>query len=462
LYRQYVERSIAKTDSLTTQIKKWWQTAATFEKKWQIGVCAALAISLLGALIYSASSRDLQKFLQTIGFDAAQSTMIAGTSTGEVWTYAIFLALAILLVTAVMSGWFSGARAKWAGIIIAVFLAVDLGRANKPWIIYWDAKQKYESNPVLDTLKDKAYEHRAVLLPFQMPQMQMLSQLYGIELLQQLFQYHNIQSLDVIQEPRASSETMNYRRNFGSTERLVREWQLTNTKFFFGLNGQFIGMLNQQLDPVQQRFKVHTAFNIVPKSGITQAQKLEDLTMTPDPNGEYALIEFTGALPRAKLFTNWQLSTNETSTLSALADPKLDPFTTIILEKENISIPAPSEKSVADAGSVTIESYAPKKVVLNANASAPCMLLLNDGRHPDWRVTIDGKPAPIYRANYLMRAVYLEPGQHKVIFEFAPSMKAFYISFTAVIAGLIFMGLVFVWPKKMEIPATTQSAEVKS
>ena len=452
LFRDFIERPVTPA-----------AISSPDRKKWQMGLYAALGVSALGALIYSAMKKDLEKTLATYGFDPAQShpAMLASYSITEVWIYLFVLAASIGLVTAIMNGWFSGARARTAGIIIALFLAIDLGRADKPWIIYWDAKQKYESNPILETLKEKAYDHRVIIFPFQIPQMQMLSQLYGIELLQQTFQYHNIQSLDVIQEPRASSDTMNYRRNFGSADRLVREWQLTNTRFFLGLNGQFISMINDQLDPALKRFKLHTAFKIVPKEGVMKAEKLEDLTMTPDPNGEYALIEFTGALPRAKLFSNWQISTNSDSTLKTLTEPAFDPFSSVIIEGDTAGIPAPAAGKTADAGTVTFESYAPKKIVLNANATAPSMLLLNDRDNPDWRVTIDGKPGTILRANYLMRAVYLPAGQHQVTFEFAPPVRAFYLSLGAVISGLALMGILMVWPKRKEEPVTP-SAEVKS
>ncbi len=456
LYRDYIERSISKTDSVTAQIKKWWAAATTFERKWQLGAVAAVGVSLLGALIYSASKRDLEKHLQTIGFDAPQSAMVASWSTSEFWLYALFLLVAVALVTAVMSGWFSGTRAKWAGVIMAIFLAVDLGRADKPWIIYWDAKQKYESNPILETLKDKPYEHRVIMLPFQIPQMQMLSQLYGIELLQQLFQYHNIQSLDVIQEPRAALETTKYRRNFASADKLVREWQLTNTRFFLGMSGQFLDMLNQQLDPVEKRFKQHTAFKIVPKAGISQPTRLEELTMIPDPQGEYALIEFTGALPRAKLYSQWQVSTNSDSTLKTLADPAFNPATTVVLEQGE-AVPNPSTNAV-DPGTVTIEKYEPKHIVLKANANAASILLLNDGDNPNWHAFVDGQPAKILRANYLMRAVALQPGQHTVEFKFEPSRRTLYVSTAAVVLGVLLLGFLLVAPKRVETPVAPKTS----
>ena len=41
--------------------------------------------------------------------------------------------------------------------------------------------------------------------------------------------------------------------------------------------------------------------------------------------------EFTGALPRAKLYTNWQVVTNDQAALARLVDPAFDPSTTVLL-----------------------------------------------------------------------------------------------------------------------------------
>jgi len=50
---------------------------------------------------------------------------------------------------------------------------------------------------------------------------------------------------------------------------------------------------------------------VIPKPGITQPTGLEELTAMPSDDGDLALIEFTGALPRAKLYSNWQVDTND-------------------------------------------------------------------------------------------------------------------------------------------------------
>ena len=81
-------------------------------------------------------------------------------------------------------------------------------------------------------------------------------------------------------------------------------------------------------------------------------------------------------------------------------------------------------------------SYAPKHIVLNAKAAAPAVLLLNDKYDPNWKVLVDGKPAPLLRCNYVMRGVQLAPGDHRVEFHYEPSTTALYISLAAIGLGL--------------------------
>jgi len=47
-------------------------------------------------------------------------------------------------------------------------------------------------------------------------------------------------------------------------------------------------------------------------------------------------------------------------------------------------------------------------------------LVMDDGWFPGWTATIDGRAAPVLRADYLLRAVRLSPGRHTVRFVYAP------------------------------------------
>jgi len=189
-------------------------------------------------------------------------------------------------------------------------------------------------------------------------------------------------------------------------------------------------------DPQKRRFRAHTPFNLFFRN-----QEARTIGARVEENGPFALIEFTGVLPRAKLYTQWQTSTNEQATLAKLADPTFDPHQ-VVLVADSISSPDAASANAA-AGTVEIASYAPKRVELKANATAPSVLLLNDRFDPGWKVSVDGKPATLLRANFLMRGVQLPAGQHTVVFSYQPASKVFYISLAATLLGLALCA--FVW-----------------
>jgi hypothetical protein len=48
------------------------------------------------------------------------------------------------------------------------------------------------------------------------------------------------------------------------------------------------------------------------------------------------------------------------------------------------------------------------------------VLVLTDLHYPGWRVSVDGEPRALRRANAIFRAVVLEPGEHRVVHRYAP------------------------------------------
>ena len=206
-------------------------------------------------------------------------------------------------------------------------------------------------------------------------------------------------------------------------------------------------MLNQQIDPGKQRFRVHTRFDVGPKPEVPNPTGLDELTAVIKPDGQYAVFDFTGALPRAKLYTNWLISTNDEATLSQLANPGFDPERTVLTAD---ALPAQGSLGATNqnAGTVEFVSYASRRIVLDAKAAAPSVLLLNDKYNPDWKVLVDGKAANLLRCNYLMRGVYLPAGSHAVEFRFDPQVSGLYISVAALVGGLMLLGYLVLDAKK--------------
>lgn len=86
------------------------------------------------------------------------------------------------------------------------------------------------------------------------------------------------------------------------------------------------------------------------------------------------------------------------------------------------------------------------RVVIRAGTPGDGYLALMDTYNPDWKVDVDGRPAPLMRANGLFRAVHLTPGAHIVTFTFRP--RKFYEG--AATTALTALGLAIwsVWARR--------------
>jgi len=449
---RYLDAAAPALTGLSAHLKLWWAKANPFDKRWTRGCIFAIVASFLAWLLYASSRGGLEKQLHETGFsDPNQAAQIASFSVHTLGWFVPLLALVVFFLTILISGWFAGPRAKLGAFLLGSLLVLDLARADLPWIIYWNYPQKYASNPVIDLLREKPYEHRVAILPLermlrldQLPPSARpfvesyiaLYNLYHVEWKQQHFQYYNIPCLDVVQMPRKPEDLETFEKVV--TPAPVRNWELTSTRYLLAPTGA-LELLNQQLDPVHKRFRVAAQFDIVPKPGAMNTGDLEQLTAAINTNGQLALIEFTGALPRAKLYANWQTSTNDQHTLEQLPSTSFDPAQTVMVANP-LPEPPKTNSTNQPAGSVDFVSYAPKRIVLHAKAESPSVLLLNDKFDPNWKVSVDGKPDTVLRCNYIMRGVQVPAGDHQIEFRFEPPVTALYVSLSAIVLGLGLIG----------------------
>jgi hypothetical protein len=70
---------------------------------------------------------------------------------------------------------------------------------------------------------------------------------------------------------------------------------------------------------------------------------------------------------------------------------------------------------------VKVRSENPTRVVLEAQLSRPGLVILADVFDDDWRLTVDGQPAAILRANLLMRAAAVNSGVHTLVYTYEPA-----------------------------------------
>jgi hypothetical protein len=460
LFTAYMQNPVRRVGGFFAQFKVWRSSASTFEQIWLVGSVFVIGIAAVAWVMYSGKMDELQKYLTTVGIPEDEAAGVAHFSLGAVGWFIFFLLLTVGLLLFIFIGRFSGPRAKWGGVLVAALLLVDLGRADQPWINYWDTAYKYADDPIVNFLADKPYEHRVGMLGGDPKDQQylILNEMYGTAWKQHLFWYHNIQCVDIVQEPRVGQDKIDFMAAINGNP--LRHWELTSARYLLG-ESAIVPFLNQRLDPQKGRFKVAqlpdgrpATFDLTlkPEVTYTPSGKLvnamlqrevdnpssADFTSVLDPNGKLAVIEFTGALPRASLIPNWRVNTNDAETLQILASPDFDPHQTVLVTN---SIPAPPPPGPnPGTGNVSITDYAPKRIALAADVNSPSVLLLTDRFNPKWTVSVDGKPEQVLRCNFIERGVYLQPGKHEVVFRFTNDYTTFSISLGAGIFGLLLCG----------------------
>ena len=69
---------------------------------------------------------------------------------------------------------------------------------------------------------------------------------------------------------------------------------------------------------------------------------------------------------------------------------------------------------------VTLKSYEPDRLVYDVKSTNGGVLVFSEIYYPGWKATIDGNDVPVGRVNYVLRALNMKPGNHKVELTFKP------------------------------------------
>jgi hypothetical protein len=471
LYRGYLEPAGNAAESLRNRLLHAWKKSSRFDKFWTLGTLVFFILSVVAFYMYSDSKPGLITFLERNGFDSTDSPQIAAFSVREVALYLVYFGLSAWTIICILSGAWAGKRMIWAWVFLSAIMICDLCRADAPWVRYFDYEQKYSMNPVVDILRKEPWEHRVVsrfspMGGYDMGQDSTFAQLCHWWL-ENDYPYNDIQSLEIDQAPRMPVLDSSYLGNFmvhsaadlspaaiqwlATTPRdnpawnwvvqagpAARLWRLTNTRYIFA-TAQLTDLFNQYLEPPNS-FRAVMRMKLALKPGVDVPEDSGDLAVQTNSDGGMALIEFTRALPRTKLYANWT-ALDDSSTLKTLASREFDPETTVIVAKDTPVAQKPGSPQ-ADPGTVKITQYKAKDLILQANAKTPAIALLNDRTGDGWSVTVDQKPAQLLRCNYIMRGVFVPPGEHTIEFRFRAPLQYLYISVTAFAIGVLLGGYV--------------------
>ena len=184
---------------------------------------------------------------------------------------------------------------------------------------------------------------------------------------------------------------------------------------------------------------------LVPESQTTPV-KVARFSRKAELPGALYLYENRNATPEAYLVHDIISAKDEKSSLDLVQNKKLDWKNVAIIEGHDLR-GSPAELPVTEperksSDSVQVTKRDCNSVNIQTQSKSSGWLILTDTFFPGWEANIDGKPARIYPANHMFRAVQIPAGNHVVTFKYNPksfSWGCMLLALTTVVSALIFV-----------------------
>jgi hypothetical protein len=130
-------------------------------------------------------------------------------------------------------------------------------------------------------------------------------------------------------------------------------------------------------------------------------------------------VRRSSMLGNAWFVPSWKMVADANEEISSLT--ALNPKNTLIVDKRFENILTGRNFSVDSANYIKLTSYAPNRLKYDYQASTDQLTVFSEVYYPaGWKLLVDGKEIPHFRANYILRAGVLPSGKHEAEFVFRP------------------------------------------
>ena len=164
--------------------------------------------------------------------------------------------------------------------------------------------------------------------------------------------------------------------------------------------------------------------------------------------GKQGFEEIPSTLSRLELIQDWVLLPQRDRIFAAMNHPAFDLRQQVILETK----PDPAPVRGKAKGTATVTEAGTDYLIVEANLPAPAILLITDNYSSGWRaVALAGSAQEQYDllpANYILRAVPLSAGSHRLRIEYAP--LGYRIGKWISLVSLMFFAGLLVWNWKTQ------------
>lgn len=212
---------------------------------------------------------------------------------------------------------------------------------------------------------------------------------------------------------------------------LNNPWQDTNVSYFHhSIGGYHAVKLRRYQELIDHRLDLEYR-NIV--GTLQKAQSIDDImsVLAASPslnmlntryiiyNPDQAPIRNPYAFGNAWFVDQVEIVENADAEIEALNT--INPLETAVVDKrfaKDLEGFTPHKDSTA---SIVLEKYRPNRLTYKTKADSDQLAVFSEIYYqPGWKATIDGKEAPHFRTDWILRGMVIPAGEHTVVFEFYP------------------------------------------
>jgi hypothetical protein len=195
-----------------------------------------------------------------------------------------------------------------------------------------------------------------------------------------------------------------------------------------GYHGAKMKRYQEVLDSVMLQEIQNFAVQLQQRQSYTP-QMLEQLSVLNMLNTKYLIlapsaqgvITNPSALGNAWFVNEYKIVPNANAELEAIQD--FNPDRTAIIDQRYQHLLNGLNITPDSSAAIRLTSYQPDYLTYESDAASPQLAVFSEifyRGNQDWQAYIDGQPVPHFRANYLLRAMVVPAGKHKIEFRFVP------------------------------------------
>lgn len=345
----------------------------------------AIAPGMLGGVISSSEMSSLQQIPDEYrGLIIANLTeMRQAMFAADAWRSVVIILIGVALVFAGVKKWL---KTEYMTAALIVLCLVDMWQVNKRYLnddMFVDKSEREEAQPM--TAVDK-------------------------EILKDTTDCKNYRVLNYASNTFNENETSYYHKSIGGYHAAKLQ--------------RYQEMISHYISPEMQKSMSAIAAAQGDMSQVNGDSVMPILNML---NMRYMILPLQGngttalknpyAMGNAWFVNNVEFVDNANAEISKLG--KIDLHTTAVADKKFAEdLKCAANDSVN--GKAQISSYAPNHLTYDVETDKQSVLVFSEIYYPGWTATVDGNEVPVGRVNYILRAIVMPQGKHKVELMFYP------------------------------------------